>query len=160
MEYVYVLDFGNRIKIGRTKDIENRIRNLETQSWCMVIQSHYKEFLNAVLVENKMHKIFCENRWLWEYFFDISFETIRDKLNVITEDRLPLKDWYNGLDKEEKIIYLLKKSVDTYYEDSNLWKHFVRTIDKKWINKEKLWNINRYNLEEMEKDYTYLKNNK
>jgi len=157
MEYVYILDFWNRIKIGRSKNIDKRMRDLETQSGCYIQQSYFIEFLDAVLVENKMHKIFNEYRGLWEYFFNISFQELKDQLNVITENKLDFKHWYNNLTKEEKIIYLLKKNTDSYEERQALyWKTItssgliVRVINEKGIETERLWDIKWFNLEEME----------
>jgi len=159
--YVYVFDFWNRIKIWRSTNVESRKRWLETSSWCHVIQTYYKEFEDTIFVENKMHKIFYKYRWLWEYFFNISFEKIVNELKNISNKKLNWKYWYDNLSKNDKIIYLLKSCV----EDKNLieaeiyWQCYfcpkvLRVIKENWQIEEKVVNLDKYtnkDIKELEK---------
>jgi DNA-binding Xre family transcriptional regulator len=63
---VYVLDFNDRIKIGRTIDVPRRIRNIETQSGREVLRSFSVEADGQY--ESLMHRRLSSYRGIGEYF--------------------------------------------------------------------------------------------
>jgi len=80
---VYILDFGNRIKIGRTKNIEQRIRTLENAVGEKAGQVFYLE--TDGIKEKLLHHYLQEHRTIGEYF-TCSFDTAKTALeNIVNE---------------------------------------------------------------------------
>jgi len=86
---VYILDFGNRIKIGRTKNLDKRIKTIENTSGEKIKQLFFAETDNDK--ENMLHYCLHKYRTIGEYFtcsFDIAKSAFQNILNG--EIKLPL----------------------------------------------------------------------
>jgi len=82
---VYILDFGNRIKIGRTKNIEQRIKAIENTAGEEVKQVFYLETDSSK--EKILHYYLQEYRTLGEYF-TCSFDTAKSAFQNIVNGRI------------------------------------------------------------------------
>jgi len=98
---VYILDFGNRIKIGRTKNIEQRIKTIENavgekaaQVFCLETDGEKEKLL---------HYYLHEHRTVGEYF-TCSFDTAKEALQSIVNEQI------TGVVKPNHKIYRIKKS--------------------------------------------------
>jgi len=91
---VYILDFGNRIKIGRTKNIEQRIRTIENAAGEKAKQVFYLE--TDGIKEKLLHHYLQEHRTIGEYF-TCSFDIAKTALENIASEPTPIK---NNVKKE------------------------------------------------------------
>lgn len=67
--YIYVLtDKTTRYKIGKTKDIQKRIRELQTGSSRRLYMYRWKYVSDMKKAENGLHKIFSAHRKQGEWF--------------------------------------------------------------------------------------------
>jgi len=92
-EVVYIAEFEDLIKIGRTCNPQKRIRTLITQSGRKIQRVAYTlPILNYAKTEKRMHQIFKKNRTVGEYFdlsFNIACEQLKNlKLESATEKQL------------------------------------------------------------------------
>jgi hypothetical protein len=75
---IYIFDFGNQIKIGQSRSVKQRLRNIETQSGREAVQ-HFSIKTDGKY-ENLMHKILSEYRGVGEYFafpFDFAVSILK-----------------------------------------------------------------------------------
>jgi len=79
---VYILDFGNRIKIGRTNNIEQRVKSIENASGEEVKEIFYVETDGAK--EQILQEYLREYRTIGEYF-NCPFETAKNALKNIAD---------------------------------------------------------------------------
>lgn len=67
--HVYIIDNGNRIKIGKSKNPQERIRTIETQSGERIKSKWVSPCLaNHSAFESFLHSSFAEARYIGEYF--------------------------------------------------------------------------------------------
>lgn len=66
--YVYVIKKGDYYKIGRTKNLLRRKRQLQTAHAESVEFLYYKKFDDYVKVEKALHSIFSTSRYHGEWF--------------------------------------------------------------------------------------------
>jgi hypothetical protein len=124
-EVVYIAEFEDLIKIGRTSNPQKRIRTLTTQSGRNIKRVAYtKPILNYSKIEREMHKIFKENRTVGEYFdlpFAIACEQLKKlKLETATEKQLSEfeKQDKETIEKFSKTIRSMNEyEYKKYYED-------------------------------------------
>jgi hypothetical protein len=65
---IYLIKGGSLFKIGRSKDINSRIKNLYTGSPVDLSIIHLRETANSANVESRLHKYFSEYRHHGEWF--------------------------------------------------------------------------------------------
>lgn len=85
-QYVYIFEMNNRtIKIGISKDCKQRAKNVSTGSGLKILRiCHTSEkLINARFLEEKMHKIFEDERTIGEFFYT-KFEIAREALQKET----------------------------------------------------------------------------
>lgn len=124
MWYVYILNFWDRIKIWRTKNIENRIKEVQNASWSIIQDTFYLKFEKYKCIEKIMHRIFSLYRTRWEYFEDIWFEDI---IMILKE----INDIINWQKKDTKLL------MQNYVFEKN-WEYQIKSkFIKIYIN----WNL-------------------
>lgn len=78
--HLYVLRCGERIKIGVTSDIEQRIVSLQTGNPDKIELEYIEERLNPHKAEKFLHRHFQKNKVSGEWFEGISLHDIRIRL--------------------------------------------------------------------------------
>jgi hypothetical protein len=81
---VYVIDFGNKIKIGQSISVKSRIRNIENMSGCRAV-GHFSIETDG-RYETLMHKLLSEFRGVGEYF-EYPFEYAVSLLKSLVKNR-------------------------------------------------------------------------
>jgi hypothetical protein len=79
---IYIFDFEDRIKIGQSGNVKQRLRHIETQSGREAIQ-HFSIKADGNY-ENLMHKVLSEYRGVGEYFnfpFDFAVSILKSLVN-------------------------------------------------------------------------------
>ena len=114
-EFVYIIQFSNRIKIGYTKNIRNRFNSLQNQSGEKIYNSSHV-YGNEAL-EKQMHTIFQKDRIMGEYFntyFDVAINTLKSlvqkkdlKINAI------IKKYNDGLLSPQETIKNIQNNTKT-----------------------------------------------
>lgn len=67
--YVYVIEFEDKIKIGRSEQPKKRIKTLQSTNKQKVLNSYITPCINFhKLFEKKCHEEFIEDNITWEYF--------------------------------------------------------------------------------------------
>jgi plasmid replication initiation protein len=84
MVNVYILDFGNRIKIGRTKNISQRIKTIENSAGEKIKQVFFLE--TDAVKEKILHSYLQEYRTIGE-FFTCSFEIAKTAFQNIVDEQ-------------------------------------------------------------------------
>lgn len=108
-EFVYIIQFSNRIKIGYTKNIRNRFNSLQNGSGEKIYNSFYV-YGNEAL-EKQMHTIFQKDRIMGEYFntyFDVAINTLKSLVQKKDLKINPIIKKYNDglLSPQETIEYI------------------------------------------------------
>lgn len=71
--YVYLADFGNKVKIGMSKNPAERLRALETQSGAKLMRACFSQHVQRPgFFERQAHALLSSSRQLGEYF-DVPF---------------------------------------------------------------------------------------
>lgn len=78
--HLYVLSCGDKIKIGVTNNIENRLKSLQTGNPMPIKLEYIEERLNPEKAEHYLHRCFQAKRVNGEWFEYISVHDIRVKL--------------------------------------------------------------------------------
>lgn len=78
--HLYILQCGNRFKIGVTNNIEKRIASLQTGNAEPITLVHIEERINPTKAEKYLHRCFHKNRLKGEWFEGITLHDIRIKL--------------------------------------------------------------------------------
>lgn len=78
--HLYILQCGNRFKIGVTNNIEKRLASLQTGNAEVIELVHIEERKNPTKAEKYLHRCFQKNRLKGEWFEGISLKDIRIKL--------------------------------------------------------------------------------
>lgn len=85
---VYVIEYGlGRVKIGKTANIDERVRSLTATSPSKPSRVHFSEVELHGRAENLMHKRFADKRGHAE-FFDVSFEDAVGALKSVVAEVL------------------------------------------------------------------------
>lgn len=91
---VYVLEMSNgTVKIGYTRNIEKRMRNISNGSGLEILNHYKTEFIDSEIaysIEQKCHAAF-EGRRLKGEFFNINFDEACVKLKEIFSSKIELK---------------------------------------------------------------------
>lgn len=97
--YVYFIRAGDRgaIKIGWTKDVEQRINDLQVGNAFklnVLFKIPCDSAIHAQETERRLHKLYARKRIRGEWFMgDINFKKLRDvKQEHLREERLILKE--------------------------------------------------------------------
>ena len=149
MTTVYILDFGNRIKIGRTKNIEQRIKAIENTAGEKVKEAFYIE--TESIKEKILHSYLQEFRTIGEYFscsFNIAKTALENivnaKGNSVTQNR-PIRTRANARGhndivksndiirhsqydlsmQEQKIILYLMSKIQSSDDDFNIYEFTI-----------------------------------
>jgi hypothetical protein len=111
--YVYVLDFGDQIKIGQANNVNARIRTLEMQSGRKVLQQFSIEADGKY--ELFMHKQLVDYRGVGEYF-DYPYEEavllLCDFVEKKILDKKPESVLEFQMDFYDRVQILVKEKVD------------------------------------------------
>lgn len=78
--HLYVLRCGERLKIGVTQDIEQRILSLQTGNPDKIELEYIEERLNPHKAEKFLHRHFQKHKVSGEWFEGISLHEIRVRL--------------------------------------------------------------------------------
>lgn len=88
-QHVYILEMSNgTIKIGIAANVKTRANNIRTGSGMNILQMCYtkEKTEDAHIIEEKLHKIFEDERTIGEYFttkFELARETLEKELPII-----------------------------------------------------------------------------
>lgn len=83
--HLYVLRCGNRLKIGVTSNIEQRIVSLQTGNPDKIELEYIEERLNPHKAEKFLHRHFQKHKVSGEWFEGISLHEIRVRLMLFFE---------------------------------------------------------------------------
>jgi hypothetical protein len=109
MTNIYIFDFGNRVKIGQSKNVESRLKQIENAAGEKVINQFYIE--SPSLVEKMIHDCLKEYRTIGEYF-TCSFETAKaELLNIIEIENPDIFSHVEELKPKTLLIELLNYMV-------------------------------------------------
>lgn len=78
--HLYVLSCGNRLKIGVTNDIDQRLQSLQTGNPDEIKLEYIEERVNPHKAEKFLHRHFQKNRVSGEWFEGITLHDIRVRL--------------------------------------------------------------------------------
>lgn len=78
--HLYVLSCGDKVKIGVTNNIEQRLKTLQTGNPTPINLEYIEERLNPEKAEHYLHRCFQHKRVNGEWFEYISIRDIRIKL--------------------------------------------------------------------------------
>jgi len=91
--HLYVLSSGPLLKIGVTKDIESRIKTLQTGNPNLIQLEYIEERYKPHKAERYLHKEFHKNRVSGEWFHGITVFQIKSKLMMFHDQ--PDETMYN-----------------------------------------------------------------
>ena len=78
--HLYVLRCGERLKIGVTNNIDQRIKSLQTGNPDQIILEYIEERLNPHKAEKFLHRFFQKQKVKGEWFEGITLNDIRVRL--------------------------------------------------------------------------------
>ena len=109
--YVYVITnslFPNYVKIGRTRNVLQRMKKLGTgvpESYTLL---HHEMVINSSAVESKLHQAFKMNKVNGEWYKINDINKIKDKIKSIQKDIKYDCEVAHGQTLEEKIDEIFK----------------------------------------------------
>ena len=90
--YVYVITnslFPNYVKIGRTRNVLQRMKKLGTgvpESYTLL---HHEMVINSSAVESKLHQAFKMNKVNGEWYKINDINKIKDKIKLLLKRKVP-----------------------------------------------------------------------
>ena len=90
--HLYVLSCGNRIKIGVTNNITQRIKTLQTGNPDKIELTYIEERYNPRMAETYLHREFASKRISGEWFDNITIHEIRMRLMMFHGQDLDPQD--------------------------------------------------------------------
>lgn len=118
-EYVYILQFSDKIKIGYTQNIKQRFAALQTGSGEKILNSYY--VYGTRQIEKQMHNIFYNDRTIGEYFtisFDKAVKTLKSITTKSEQKIHPLIEKYNNETfTSSQLLNQLKENTDIQFTD-------------------------------------------
>lgn len=83
--YIVSCETNNKklFKIGVTKELDSRIKNLKTANPFDLQLEYYDEIEDAYKIEKILHKFFSKNKLEGEWFFDLELKEIRKRIEII-----------------------------------------------------------------------------
>ncbi|MDR0507766.1 MAG: GIY-YIG nuclease family protein [Dysgonamonadaceae bacterium] len=129
--YVYIFDFGDQIKIGKTKDVDHRRNVLEKESGRKVVQQFSIETDGKY--ESLMHKMLNDYRGVGEYFTypykeSVSLLQIFIKNKIVPDEKLKSDSFLLSMDYCDRIQILVKEKSIKENNDISL-EAFLETLD-------------------------------
>lgn len=142
MSYVYVLDFGDMVKVGYTKHPQDRVANLQSQLKRKAVQTFFVE--GSIGVEQEVHRVLTpfriEKEW-YQCSFEYAKIAITDavgstwreyeygggldnlprytlRINQIMLDKLEYVARYNGRSKNKEIEMLIRQHIREFEKEN------------------------------------------
>lgn len=122
--YVYIIETDKDIKIGRSKNLKQRINSIKTTSGKNIVNIYITPACsNYCFIENEMHKIFKKQRVIGEWF-NSNIKEVVEKLETFNfAEPIPTKDndtlselLDKFLEKEFEPMTIIKKNNSRLYE--------------------------------------------
>jgi hypothetical protein len=85
--YVYIISDGEKIKIGRSINPENRVRGISTQGGMKLVDTCFVSCENAHVVEAAAHRHFSEQRGIGEWF-SVAFDEAVTVVKQLTQQEV------------------------------------------------------------------------
>lgn len=127
---VYCVEFGSRVKIGRTSNVYNRIRQIKKYAdyaECKIGKIAYIKTNSDKEVEKELHNYFKHYRILGTELFSIEFGKVVSILHKV--ENLPIKMHLSRKGEGEDFVMLCKKHI------LQSERAFIEQIIKKTIKK-------------------------
>lgn len=86
--YVYLFECGGKYKIGYSKNVEKRIKQLDYRPYNIKLLAKSKFLSNAYEIEQELHQFWQDNRITGEWY---EFED--DYINEVIDEINNLEDW-------------------------------------------------------------------
>lgn len=90
--YVYLIKCADKYKIGYTKDVDRRFKELDTRPFpCELIESYYSDI--AFPVEQKIHELLSEKRVAGEWYSLDSEASANDFIDFVYHVENKMLKW-------------------------------------------------------------------
>jgi hypothetical protein len=116
-EHVYILKTDGGYKVGKTKNIHQRVTGLQTGNANDIVTILDYKTANALLLENNVHYILARYRKNKREFFEASIEHIENTIKITGICLDTLKSTYDNITTRETIKKLIDKFKDEFGED-------------------------------------------